>query len=45
MPSRFVVLVLTFALAAPLPAQTATAGDTAAVQSAQSVFREVESAQ
>jgi len=44
---EFVVLALTFALAAPLPAQTATAGDTAAVQlmqSAQSVFREVESA-
>jgi hypothetical protein len=44
MTPRFVVLALTVALAAPLPAQTATAVDTAAVQSAQSVFREVESA-
>jgi hypothetical protein len=44
MTPRFVVLAVTFALASPLPAQTATPSDTAAVRSAQSVFREVESA-
>ena len=44
MTPRFIVLALTFALSAPLPAQTATAGDTVGVGSAQSVFRDVESA-
>src|SRR5262249_1340181 len=44
MTPRFVVLAVTFALTAPLSAQTATVSDTAVMRSAQSVFREVESA-